>query len=536
MATNEITNGSGSDNGAKSIEQANSNPVNGPVLAMSGRTVELEARYQQLLEQKIAVLEKELGPRELVKDTVVAGAPSEKDEEGLNAEQSNGDTTKKVDDNLDAKKDEPRSCGQKVIMRFDEDEYGEYRWVRKPFETKDDHVKDEPASVAEYAFTFYEYYKTADRRAYDFSRVEISSKELIGVLKETLEHGIAKDWNETEVSLQAPYTDLVHSWDRLSKRAMAAEESTEPNADKGRKELAELLEYIKTSRELKDYFKNRDANNARGVTTFKDLWTLYPPATKVVATPFMGVEQLFLVDCCVGPLNKEEPCYEVYCITLGFGTFFHRREIVFKLKTFEDTRPITSLDCYPTRFMKNEVDFLKLRQEQGREFKNFCFDRKGSARLFYYDGTAISSRVGLNMVQTSLQQQQIEDDSASSTTGRPQRSEISSNKTIPVRGQVIVDSDAWDRWGPGDEHSDLGEATTCAIDNSAWHTTMLYEHSMHSIASKEFEERCDRGDLLDDEYALLPPRVLAYVPVKRLFVQLAVKYVKPINNTNKEEV
>ena len=59
---------------------------------------------------------------------------------------------------------------------------------------------------------------------------------------------------------------------------------------------------------------------------------------------------------------------------------------------------------------------------------------------------------------------------------------------------------------------------------------------MHSIASKNFQERCEKGDLSDDEYALLPPRVLAYVPVKRLFVQLAVKYVKPIDNRNKEEV
>ncbi|KAL8909780.1 MAG: hypothetical protein Q9171_004926 [Xanthocarpia ochracea] len=59
---------------------------------------------------------------------------------------------------------------------------------------------------------------------------------------------------------------------------------------------------------------------------------------------------------------------------------------------------------------------------------------------------------------------------------------------------------------------------------------------MHSIASKNFEVRCERGDLEDDEYELLPPRVLAYVPVKRLFVQLAVECVKPIDNTNKEQV
>ncbi|KAL8924262.1 MAG: hypothetical protein Q9172_002775 [Xanthocarpia lactea] len=509
MPTNEITNGSSSDNSAKNIEQVNSNPANGPVVVMSSRTVELEARYQQLLQHKIAVLEKELGPREFVKDTVVPGEPSEMDEESSDDEESNGDTTKKVDDNQDAKKDEPRPCGRKLIMKFDQVEYGEYRWVPKPFETKDDHVKDEPAPIAEYAFTFYEYYKRADQGAYDRSEVRISSKELIRVLKDTLEHGIAKDWNETEVTLRASYEYLVFSWDRLSKRAMAAEECKEPDGDKGGKELAEMLDYIKTSRELKDYFKNRDADNARRVTTFRDLWTLFPPSTKVVATPFMGVEQLFLVDY-FQQVGKEEPFLEVYCYTLGFGTLFHRREIVFRLKSFDDAKPIISLDCYPTRFMENEADFIKLREEEGKKFKGFCFNLKGSARLFYYEGTAISSRVGLNMVQTSQQQ-------------------------IQVRGQVIVDSDAWDRWGPGDEYPDLGETTTWPIDNSSWHSTML-QHSMHSIASKDFEDRCKEGDLSADEYALLPPRVLAYVPVKRLFVQLAVKDVKPVDNRNKEEV
>ncbi|KAL8909779.1 MAG: hypothetical protein Q9171_004925 [Xanthocarpia ochracea] len=408
MPTNEITNGSSSDNSAKNIEQVNSNPVNGPVLVMSSRTLELEARYQQLLQHKIAVLEKELGPREFFKDTAVPGEPSEEDEESSDDEEDSGDTAKKVDDNQDAKKDEPRPCGQKIIMRFGEDEYGEYRWIPKPFETKDDHVNDEPAPIAEYAFTFYEYYKPPDGRAYGHSEVKIFSKELIRVLKDTLEHGIAKNWNETEKVLRAPYRYLVFSWDSLSKRAIAAEECKEPDADKGRKELAELLEYIKTSRELKDYFKNRDANNAQSVTTFNDLWTLYPPATKVVATPFMGVEQLFLVDDIImgNADNKEERYWAIYCYTLGFGTSFHRREIVFKLKTFDDTKPITSLDCYPTTFMEKEADFIKLRQEQGKKFKEICFKLKGSAKLFYYDGSAISSKVGLNMVQTS--QQQIE--------------------------------------------------------------------------------------------------------------------------------
>lgn len=41
---------------------------------------------------------------------------------------------------------------------------------------------------------------------------------------------------------------------------------------------------------------------------------------------------------------------------------------------------------------------------------------------------------------------------------------------------------------------------------------------------------------MNDEYALLPPRLLGYIPAKRVFAQLAVRHLSAINGENKDQV
>ena len=99
-----------------------------------------------------------------------------------------------------------------------------------------------------------------------------------------------------------------------------------------------------------------------------------------------------------------------------------------------------------------------------------------------------------------------------------------------------MDYRAWNRWGPGDEIPNMGDATASPLDANAWLTSKIYERRLHSIAEKEFEERSKKGQLSDDEYALLPPRLLGYIPVKRIFAQLAVKHLSAIENKDKDQV
>lgn len=105
-----------------------------------------------------------------------------------------------------------------------------------------------------------------------------------------------------------------------------------------------------------------------------------------------------------------------------------------------------------------------------------------------------------------------------------------------MEGQIIVDSGAWYRWGPGDDVPNMGHATAYSIDVSEWRTSTIHKQSLHSIASEKFEDRCKDGNLLDAEYTLLPPRVLGYIPVKRIFAQIAVKHLSPIEDKDKNEV
>ncbi|KAI4222604.1 MAG: hypothetical protein L6R36_006032 [Xanthoria steineri] len=53
---------------------------------------------------------------------------------------------------------------------------------------------------------------------------------------------------------------------------------------------------------------------------------------------------------------------------------------------------------------------------------------------------------------------------------------------------------------------------------------------------KHLKVRCKEGDLLDDEYALLPPRLLGYIPVNKIFAQLSVGWLLPVEDKNKDQV
>ena len=105
-----------------------------------------------------------------------------------------------------------------------------------------------------------------------------------------------------------------------------------------------------------------------------------------------------------------------------------------------------------------------------------------------------------------------------------------------MKGQVIVDYRAWNHWGPGDDFANLGDATAEIVDANTWLASTVRKHNLHSIASKAFEVRCKEGDLLDDEYALIPPRLLGYIPVNKIFAQLSVGWLLPVEDKNKDQV
>ncbi|KAL8726334.1 MAG: hypothetical protein Q9166_006782 [cf. Caloplaca sp. 2 TL-2023] len=422
MAIDDNGSSSGLNVFSKETMQISNNRTDESASLMSIRSMELEARYQQLLEHRIVALEKQIALTEPAKEDLAAVTVSETDAKLRNDEQSSIGTiedvclcahdfmktlTIQIDDKVHSNsKLESSSRGQKMVMIWDENELV---YIPEAPKTKDEEttqVKANPATEKEYAFIFFEYYKDTPGRVYESSKIVVYSKELIGILRESLGPDGGTIGDDAKVYLLSPYQPIVYSWDKLLKRTVPPGRSEDPDlkpeserAEKSREGLAALLEYIRTSRDLKDYFKNRDTDIAKQVISYKYLWTLFPPATKVVASPFMGIQQLFL-----------------------------------------------------------------------------------------------------------------------------------------EKGQVIVDDGAWYRWAPGHETPNMGHMTAYPIDPNLWRTFIIHQHSLHSIAWKDFDDRCKDGNLLDEEYALLPPRVLGYIPVRRIFAQLAVKDLSPIENKDKDEV
>ncbi|KAI4265984.1 MAG: hypothetical protein L6R38_009036 [Xanthoria sp. 2 TBL-2021] len=82
----------------------------------------------------------------------------------------------------------------------------------------------------------------------------------------------------------------------------------------------------------------------------------------------------------------------------------------------------------------------------------------------------------------------------------------------------------------------MGDATAFPLNAKVWLASPVHKYSQHSIASRAFENRCKDGNLLNDEYALLPPRLLGYIPVERVFAQLAVRHLSGVRGENKDQV
>ncbi|CAO1605272.1 hypothetical protein XANCAGTX0491_008794 [Xanthoria calcicola] len=427
MATEDDSNGSAIHNKKPPTDfmQSDGAATDPKGLIMSARCLELEARYQQLLEHRIAALEQRLAPTEGPSEAETPTIKSRRELKAAKDKRSSTNISKEEPD-LGCKVGS-KSRGRKTLMIFDELDCAWKPETPKAEEQAAKEVQSDPAPGTIYDFKFVEYYHERTDRIYSHSEIEILSKGLITILKETLgeEHGPI--WREAEGSLRSPYKPIVYSWDKLVKQTVAFEGPQNLDQDRediiareGSEGLADMLECIRTSKELKDYFKNRESNIARHVTSYKYLWTLFPPATKVTASPFQGIPQLFLFDGLTeidksryerspferSPFERspyerspyDEDCWRVTCICLDFDTRrFSPHTVTFEISKFEDTKPITALDCYPTRFMDREEEFLKYRVEQGKKFKTFCFDLKGAAKLFYYCGPAISSGMGLNM-------------------------------------------------------------------------------------------------------------------------------------------
>jgi hypothetical protein len=209
----------------------------------------------------------------------------------------------------------------------------------------------------------------------------------------------------------SPYPMLIYNWDLLEKEANKETEDIEEKQDlENLKALMKLVSTNSGDLKLDAYFRSRDANLKNGKITYETVWTLFPPGEMVLSRPFLGKDQLFIVQDSLRygwPLTensrrRKPPPWTVICWSYDWdGAYFDRKPFEFDIEPFSGTRSINSLNIYPVKFYRDptgatwESNLKPALIERGKRFREICVAPRGS-RMFDYIGLALSRGRGIS--------------------------------------------------------------------------------------------------------------------------------------------
>lgn len=223
-------------------------------------------KYIELLEKRIAQLEV------LVNKTAEKSASS--------AVGPGDDTAKK-----DSAGDESQKRYKFILRKWDKD-----AGAHKDEEVPSDWFNRPKNKDSAYVYRRIYDPNTGEKDAY--SEIELEDEELIQVLKDIIGKkypGISFD-TETVVMI-SPFPAIIHNWDKLQERSKQSPDSQVC------KDLANLLDHVRSSPELDGYFKLRGSQeeDVAKAITFETLWAAFAPGTLIVVQPFRDTEQIMMV-------------------------------------------------------------------------------------------------------------------------------------------------------------------------------------------------------------------------------------------------
>lgn len=231
-----------------------------------------------------------------------------------------------------------------------------------------------------------------------FEEVEIESSTVRKLLANSMTHYPPHYFDANMVNIRSPFRYMVWNWDQLTK-AYEPIESDSEELKAAREDLRLLMSYVKGSKALETYFKNKESQVASKTISYKTLWTLFAPGTKVYAGPFLNDMQMFEV---LESGYQGENQFIVYCSAFDWdGSHFQRYSYVFTIKEVDqDRRSISQLPCYPIEYYQNdkgEYDDSALREsliERGKMFCSLCIE-KGERSQCIYSGFALCNSEGM---------------------------------------------------------------------------------------------------------------------------------------------
>jgi len=230
------------------------------------------------------------------------------------------------------------------------------------------------------------------------TEIKIESSAVRAIFHRELKHYPGYHWENPRLSIYAPFAPILHNWDRLTKAAESYP------GDQGCDDLKEVLNAVKSSKEVKEYFENRESMDE--TVTFDFLWTIFPPGERVLLpNSFMRHPQVFIVREAVEHQNPRDNRKKYLMITCwaydwdGSRCNFNRVSVNLKIEFYKGRRLITSLPCFPWKYYdpqkRDEVE--KMLINRGKRFRNLCMRPRGR-QMFDYEGLAYLRGTGVRQV------------------------------------------------------------------------------------------------------------------------------------------
>ncbi|KAH7398262.1 P-loop containing nucleoside triphosphate hydrolase protein [Pyrenochaeta sp. MPI-SDFR-AT-0127] len=508
---------------------------------------ELEQRYIELLEARIAKLEKRLASADVpeVTPNTLKSPGSEAGDNGLvhgvngvhDGSSQKGTQENASEPSESTKEDEPRYTV--IVSKWDPDA-GDFIDINTT--KKEEKKVIGPENQSRIAFTFKKLTMARSRHSKTeslSSEVKIEFEPLQRLLGKITSHW---GWSETVTTCSSPFGPLIYAWSQALSEAQKFVEDEPDDEKQARADLNELLRMISTSSgylPLDRYFQDRNTFIDERTITHAALWTLFPPGTLIVSQLFLDEPQIFTVSSCDG-FVMEEQTFDLVCFCFDWnGSEFSR--VPFELKVpywGPDRRSIVELPFYPLQYYTDPdvedgsppdraIENLKEKLiERGKKFVDYCTAAKGK-QMFKYKGDA-HFHTGRSLIHRSDSpdddQNRNSDDAsiAIGIGGARSRNETRYISRKKIDGTTMVDFDSF---------FEYLSPNTPILGNLQRYEGQLESLSPERRANPIFrdmykfhwDKHSPDKKMTPDQYLHCPPRVLGYALKQKKWAQLLVE-------------
>jgi len=521
---------------------------------------DLEQKYTRLLEARVAELEGRLANVVCKDGTTTVSSISTSAVPTPSSSNAASDTSAdkgKPSEDGQAKKDEPKTDQPKDAATSNEAETSRYRIVINRLDSDSGEYKDKLSTkntdeeTKSQAFTLRK--RLRQKRGRDgeqFLKATGSEVEVHFAPLQTLLEKVLRKYSQTGPVklLQSPFEGLLFAWDK------AAEEANRTDLDEGEKEkeedikvaredLKELMRIVSTSsgdEALDRYFKGKDALKESKTITFETLWTLFPPGSFVVSSPFLDTPQAFFVQGfrteTFYTYYDNTPETEFLLVAYSYdwdGSCFNRVAYEFSIPEFQDKKSIFELPIYPIDMYQAGENggeasdrVMKLKKAlvaRGKVYREYCIAERGK-QTFQYGGVACH-KDGSDLFGNEYDEWR---NYYSSQRRQKKNTVINAN----VHGVVIVDHKSFLEY-QSLTAAILGEQQRCRKNlECSCNDCKLYRDDVYRYS---WDKLPPDQEMTEEQYLLCPPRVLGYSLKDKKWMQFGVESLSkpdPADSTN----